>query len=150
MRDGSRGRTRRIGFQPEWSPDGDLYFVSDRGSGWWNLYRERDGAIESIAPMDAEFGRPQWQFGISTYAFELADRLISCFVRDGISGRWRRLPYVDQPLELVLAIGNPQQPSLLYPRSGWAVQLPRPAHSRFKVNACRVNFFAGAVEKRSG
>ena len=24
-------------FQPEWSPDGDLYFVSDRGSGWWNL-----------------------------------------------------------------------------------------------------------------
>ena len=27
-------------FQPEWSPDGDLYFVSDRSSsGWWNLYR---------------------------------------------------------------------------------------------------------------
>ena len=24
-------------FQPEWSPDGDLYFVSDRGTGWWNL-----------------------------------------------------------------------------------------------------------------
>ena len=71
-------------FQPQWSPDGDLYFVSDRGSGWWNLYRERDGAIEPIAPMDAEFGRPQWQFGISTYAFESADRLISCFVRDGV------------------------------------------------------------------
>jgi dipeptidyl aminopeptidase/acylaminoacyl peptidase len=71
-------------FQPEWSPDGDLYFVSDRGSGWWNLYRERDGAIESLAPMDAEFGRPQWQFGMSTYAFESADRLISCFVRDGV------------------------------------------------------------------
>ncbi|HEY3624020.1 MAG TPA: hypothetical protein VGL12_16810 [Roseiarcus sp.] len=71
-------------FQPEWSPDGDLYFVSDRGSGWWNLYRERDGAIEPIAPMDAEFGRPQWQFGMSTYAFESANRLISCFVRDGV------------------------------------------------------------------
>src|SRR6266545_3391024 len=25
-------------FQPEWSPDGVLHFVSDR-SGWWNLYR---------------------------------------------------------------------------------------------------------------
>jgi Tol biopolymer transport system component len=25
-------------FQPEWSPDGVLYFVSDR-TGWWNLYR---------------------------------------------------------------------------------------------------------------
>ncbi|MBU7021901.1 MAG: PD40 domain-containing protein [Theionarchaea archaeon] len=23
--------------QPEWSPDGRLYFVSDR-TGWWNLY----------------------------------------------------------------------------------------------------------------
>ena len=29
-------------FQPEWSPDGVLHFVSDR-SGWWNLYRQRDG-----------------------------------------------------------------------------------------------------------
>ena len=71
-------------FQPEWSLDGDLYFVSDRGSGWWNLYREHDSAIEPMAEMDAEFGRPQWQFGMSTYAFESADRLISCFVRDGV------------------------------------------------------------------
>ena len=71
-------------FQPEWSPDGDLYFVSDRGSGWWNLYRTHDGAIEPMAEMDAEFGRPQWQFGMSTYAFESADRVISCFVRDGV------------------------------------------------------------------
>jgi dipeptidyl aminopeptidase/acylaminoacyl peptidase len=71
-------------FQPEWSPDGELYFVSDRGSGWWNLYREHGGAIEPMAPMDAEFGRPQWQFGMSTYAFESADRLISCFIRDGV------------------------------------------------------------------
>ena len=91
--DGTIGSARRVAggpeesvFQPEWSPDGDLYFVSDRVSGWWNLYRERDGAIEPMAEMDAEFGRPQWQFGMSTYAFESADRLISCFVRDGV---WR-------------------------------------------------------------
>ena len=57
-------------FQPEWSPRGELHFVSDRGAGWWNLYRERSGAIEPLAPIDAEFGRPQWQFGMSTYAFE--------------------------------------------------------------------------------
>ena len=37
-----------------------------------------------MAEMDAEFGRPQWQFGMSTYAFESADRLISCIVRDGV------------------------------------------------------------------
>src|SRR5271166_2089719 len=89
--DGTIGNARRVAggqdesvFQPEWSPDGDLYFVSDRVSGWWNLYRERDGAIEPMAEMDAEFGRPQWQFGMSTYAFESAHRLIACFVRDGV------------------------------------------------------------------
>ena len=27
-------------FQPEWSPDGTLYFISDR-TGWWNLYAGR-------------------------------------------------------------------------------------------------------------
>ncbi|HEX9170962.1 MAG TPA: S9 family peptidase [Roseiarcus sp.] len=89
--DGTIGNARRVAggpgesvLQPEWSPEGNLYFVSDRGSGWWNLYRDRDGVIEPIAEMDAEFGRPQWQFGMSTYAFESADRLISCFVRDGV------------------------------------------------------------------
>jgi dipeptidyl aminopeptidase/acylaminoacyl peptidase len=89
--DGTIGAARRVAggpdesvFQPEWSPDGDFYFVSDRGSGWWNLYRERGGVIEPLAEMDAEFGRPQWQFGMSTYAFESADRLIACFVRDGV------------------------------------------------------------------
>ncbi len=89
--DGTIGNPHRVAggpdesvFQPEWSPDGVLYFVSDRDSGWWNLYREHDGAIEPMAEMNAEFGRPQWQFGMSTYAFESADRLISCFVRDGV------------------------------------------------------------------
>src|SRR5208282_4469902 len=77
------GRDESV-FQPEWSPDGDLYFVSDRGSGWWNLYRGRDGAIEPVTERNAEFGRPQWQFGMSTYAFESADRLVACFVRDGV------------------------------------------------------------------
>ncbi len=91
LQDGTIANARRVAggpdesvFQPEWSPDGRLYFVSDRGAGWWNLYRERDGAIEPLHAMDAEFGRPQWQFGLSTYAFESADRLIACFVRDGV------------------------------------------------------------------
>src|SRR5271165_184679 len=89
--DGMVGNARRVAggpdesvFQPEWSPDGDLFFVSDRGAGWWNLYRHRDGVTEPMAPMDAEFGRPQWMFGMSTYAFESAERLICCFVRDGV------------------------------------------------------------------
>jgi hypothetical protein len=46
--DGTIGNPRRVAggpdesvFQPEWSPHGDLHFVSDRDSGWWNLYRAR-------------------------------------------------------------------------------------------------------------
>jgi WD40-like Beta Propeller Repeat len=53
-------------FQPEWSPDGVLHFVSDR-SGWWNLYRLSNDQIEPLSPMEAEFGRPQWVFGMRMY-----------------------------------------------------------------------------------
>jgi len=91
LADGTIGDSRLVAggsdesvFQPEWSPDGDIYFVSDRGSGSWNLYRERNAAIEPVAPMDAELGRSQWQFGMSTYAFESADHLIASFVSDGV------------------------------------------------------------------
>jgi dipeptidyl aminopeptidase/acylaminoacyl peptidase len=56
-------------FQPAWSPDGVLHFVSDR-TGWWNLYRWRDGQVEALYPKTAEFGVPQWLFGMSTYGFD--------------------------------------------------------------------------------
>ena len=61
--DGSLLSSRRVAggesesiFQPEWSPDGTLYFVSDR-SGWGNLYRWSDGHIEPLE-MEAELGCP--------------------------------------------------------------------------------------------
>jgi dipeptidyl aminopeptidase/acylaminoacyl peptidase len=63
-------------FQPEWSPTGELHFVSDR-TGWWNLYRERDGDVEALTAEEAELGYPQWLFGGSTYAF-LPDGAIAC------------------------------------------------------------------------
>ncbi|MGE0821522.1 MAG: prolyl oligopeptidase family serine peptidase [Candidatus Binatia bacterium] len=69
-------------FQPQWSPDGVLYFVSDR-TGWWNLYRWRNGQIEALCPMEAEFGRPQWVFGMSTYAFVSAEQLVCSFSTNG-------------------------------------------------------------------
>jgi dipeptidyl aminopeptidase/acylaminoacyl peptidase len=69
-------------FQPEWSPhESDaLYFVSDR-TGWWNLYRQTVAAneAEALAPMEAEFGTPQWTFGMSTYAC-LADGRLACVI----------------------------------------------------------------------
>lgn len=72
-------------FQPEWSPDGLLYFVSDR-SGWWNLRRvNAAGAIEPVCEMEAEFGMPQWLFGMSSYAFESAERIVCTYIKSGIS-----------------------------------------------------------------
>ncbi|MBU7012072.1 MAG: S9 family peptidase [Theionarchaea archaeon] len=70
-------------FQPEWSPDGILYFVSDR-TGWWNLYCYRNGKIEPLHEMDAEFGAPQWLFKLSTYAFQSAERTILTYAQKGI------------------------------------------------------------------
>jgi dipeptidyl aminopeptidase/acylaminoacyl peptidase len=72
--------------EPQWSPDGDLWLVSDRGAGWWNLYRLRGDALEPMAPMQAEFSRPHWQFGLSSYAFCSATTVVCSFVRDGL---WR-------------------------------------------------------------
>ena len=69
-------------FQPEWAPDGTLYFVSDR-SGWWNLHRWRDNQVEPLYPMDAEFGQPQWVFGTSLYAFASPTRIVCTYGKDG-------------------------------------------------------------------
>src|SRR5439155_15349373 len=62
------GREESV-FQPSFSPEGLLHFVSDR-TGWWNLYAERaPSEVEALGPIEAELGVPQWVFGLSTYAF---------------------------------------------------------------------------------
>ena len=53
--------------EPQWDADGTLYFIND-ASGWWNLYRWRDGAVSAVAPMAREFGGPLWSLGASSYA----------------------------------------------------------------------------------
>jgi dipeptidyl aminopeptidase/acylaminoacyl peptidase len=72
-------------FQPSWSPDGRLYFVSDR-TGWWNLYRQQGSVSEPVHAMQAEFGKPQWVFGMTTYAFQSDNRLVVTWSEQG---RWR-------------------------------------------------------------
>lgn len=65
-------------FQPEWGPGDVLHWISDK-TGWWNLYR--GGA--PLAPMNAEFGVPQWVFGMTRYAFLDRDRIACIYTRDG-------------------------------------------------------------------
>jgi dienelactone hydrolase len=95
--DGTLNTKRRVAggadesvFQPEWSPDGILYFVSDRAQDgldgrWWNLFRSRGEGLEPVCPLAAEFGRPQWNFRMSTFAFDTAGRLVCSYIQNGVS-----------------------------------------------------------------
>lgn len=132
------GGTNESVFQPEWAPDGSLYFVSDR-SGWWNIHRsDARGAVVNICPKAAEFGRPQWTFGMSTYAFLSAKEAVCTYIEGGLgklalldlaSGRLTDvdLPFVEfssvraQGTRVAFKAGAPTIPSaivVLDPRSG--------------------------------
>lgn len=79
------GGTAESIFQPEWSPDGVLYFASDRG-GWWNLERiSREGDIENVYQTKAELGTAQWVFGMSCYAFATPDLIVCSHIEHGVS-----------------------------------------------------------------
>lgn len=105
-RDGTLSQTQKVAggrnesiFQPQWSPDGTLFFVSDR-TGWWNLFRWGKKGTKPVVRMEAEFGMPQWVFGMSTYAFESARRLICAYTR---KGRWQlaEIDLVSEKLEII-------------------------------------------------
>ena len=117
-------------FQPAWSPAGVLYFVSDR-SGWWNLYRapgvgvdylraartrkagagEAEGKggrggepeVEPVCAMEAEFGLPQWGFGMSTYGFASEGRVVCAYVERGMS----RLASIDTATGTLTPVETP-------------------------------------------
>ncbi|NEQ41688.1 MAG: S9 family peptidase [Okeania sp. SIO3I5] len=92
--DGSLGKMKLVAggkeesiFQPQWSPDGMLCFVSDR-SKWWNLYQvpgvTETANVDPLYPLDAEFGMPQWVFGMSTYSFTETNKILCTFAQNGI------------------------------------------------------------------
>jgi dipeptidyl aminopeptidase/acylaminoacyl peptidase len=72
-------------FQPEWDGAGQLHFVSDR-TGYWNLYRWDGSDTLALCPRQADFGVPQWVFGLSTYCF-LPDGDLLCTLTE--QGVWR-------------------------------------------------------------
>ena len=130
--DGTLGHVERVAggvsesiCLPQWSPEGVLHFISDR-TGWWNLYRWREGRVEPLCHKDAEFGLPQWVFGQALYGFD-AGRIICAY---GERGRWRladldpatgQLDPIELPYEevwqvcvgagqVVLGVGSPTEP----------------------------------------
>jgi dipeptidyl aminopeptidase/acylaminoacyl peptidase len=90
--------------QPEWSPGGTLYFVSDR-SGWWNLHRYLHGVVHPVCPREAEFGLPHWVFGSSMYGFRSENEIVCAYIEGGVS----RLARLDTGSGALTAIDTPYQ-----------------------------------------
>lgn len=88
--------------QPEWAPDGTLYFVSDR-SGWWNLYRHTGNGPRAVCPMEAEFGSPHWVFGNAMYGFTSATEIAATYIEQGVS----KLARIDVQTGTLTAIDTP-------------------------------------------
>jgi dipeptidyl aminopeptidase/acylaminoacyl peptidase len=113
--------------QPQWSPDGTLYFISDR-TGWWNLYRFNENHVEPLCPMEAEFGQPQWVFGGSLYGFVSARQIVCSYSKNGIDH---------------LATLDPNSKILR------DVELPYSAISQVQVAGERVLFIGGSETETS-
>jgi len=88
--DGSLGRPKRIAggsgsaaFQPEWGPDGHLYFAWDE-SGWGCLYRW-DGEQTVLVDRSprAELWRAQWVFGMRGFALHPDGRFAAVYSERG-------------------------------------------------------------------
>ncbi|KAJ6685927.1 ALPHA/BETA HYDROLASE FOLD PROTEIN-RELATED [Salix purpurea] len=72
--------------EPKWSSKGELFFVTDRKSGFWNLYKwiESVNEVQAIYSLDAEFSKPLWVFGINSYELfqnNEGKNLIACSYR---------------------------------------------------------------------
>jgi dipeptidyl aminopeptidase/acylaminoacyl peptidase len=89
--DGSLGPAERIAggdgsavFQPEWGPDGHLYFVWDK-TGWGCLYRwdGRRVALVRRSP-GADLFRPQWTFGSRGFSLHPNGRFAAAFAERGM------------------------------------------------------------------
>jgi Tol biopolymer transport system component len=65
-------------FQPEWSPDGTLYFVSDR-TGWWNIY---GGEIEVEPSNGMPSSAPSVGFCLALYGFASERRIVCSYTKN--------------------------------------------------------------------
>jgi dipeptidyl aminopeptidase/acylaminoacyl peptidase len=102
-----------------------LHFVSDR-SGWWNLYRAKnEGDVESLSPMEAEFGLPQWGFGMSSYGFVAEERIVCAYVERGVS----RLAILDAATRTLRLIETPFE-EITYVRAS-----PETGHALFRAGS---------------
>ncbi|MEM7428239.1 MAG: prolyl oligopeptidase family serine peptidase [Pseudomonadota bacterium] len=102
-------------FQPEWAPDGSLFFVWER-NGWGNIHRFSDGELTCVCERDAEFGLPLWGLNTRTFAIRQDGKLFAFFIEEG-RVRAGRLDPASGDLELVeTGLSHFQGPSVLADR----------------------------------
>ncbi|XP_062228374.1 uncharacterized protein LOC133926446 [Phragmites australis] len=77
--------------EPKWSSKGELFFITDRRSGFWNIYKwdEQSNVVMPLYSLDAEFSKPMWNFGVSSYDFlgkdDSSHKIICCYRQNGRS-----------------------------------------------------------------
>ncbi|MFG2981589.1 prolyl oligopeptidase family serine peptidase [Streptomyces sp. NPDC048258] len=104
--------------QVEWTADGTLLAVSDRG-GWWNPYRVDPGTgwAVNLCPREEEFGGALWKPGLRWLA-PLPDRLVAVLHGQGSS---------------VLGVLDPESGDLVDAAGPWTAWQPTLAVSGTRV-----------------
>jgi dipeptidyl aminopeptidase/acylaminoacyl peptidase len=96
------GRDESV-MQPGFLADGRLVFISDR-TGWWNLHvADHDGMVTALAPREAEFGTPAWQFGNRDWVVVDDSTIAATWWHEGIA----HLGALDIPSRTLTAIELP-------------------------------------------
>src|ERR1700704_5747333 len=73
-------------FQPEWGPDGTLYFIWD-AHGFGSLFRWTPGGRpQRITRLDAELSLPLWSLNAASYALLPGDKAYLTFTKKGEAG----------------------------------------------------------------
>jgi len=92
-------------FQPQFTPDGSsLVYVSDE-NGWWHLflYDLERKEHRRLTSGPAEHGRPAWQYGYRTYAFNPEGDIFVLRNKYGNISLWRIDPSTGEDEQLHLA-----------------------------------------------
>ncbi len=70
---------------PTWSSAGELTFVLEGSSGFWNLHRLRGAEVVCVLSEEEEWGAPQWNSGTTLFAFSDARTIVGAPLRHGVA-----------------------------------------------------------------
>lgn len=69
-------------YQPAWTEDDSLVYVSD-GSGYWNLHVYDASGVRTAVADDAEYGLPMWSLGSTNYVVAGPSHVVAQRIADG-------------------------------------------------------------------